>query len=294
MMTVTENINPNTSEIDLQNGAEIARLINAEDKKVAAAVEQILPQIGAAIDMIAEKLRTGGRMAYFGSGTSGRIGILDASEMPPTYGVRDDIIKAYISGGEKAVRYAVENAEDSADFAAEDLADFAPTPNDTVVAISASGNPQYTLEVLRLARQKGSATIAITSNPEAKFKPFADIFLCAEVGPEAISGSSRMKAGTAQKMIVNMLSTGAMVRIGKTYHNYMVDLQIHNTKLRERAVRYVSEICGVDKTVAAEVLQTAQNVKTACVMLAKKCDKAQAEKLLVQNEGILRRILEDK
>jgi N-acetylmuramic acid 6-phosphate etherase len=294
MLAITENINPDTYEIDLQSGAEIARLINAEDKKVALAVEKILPQIGAAIDVIAEKLRRGGRLAYFGSGTSGRIGILDASEMPPTYGVRGDMIQAYISGGEKAVRYAVENAEDSADFAAEDVADFAPTANDVVVAISASGNPQYTLEVLRLARQRNVTTIAITSNPEAKFKPFADIFLCAEVGPEAISGSSRMKAGTAQKMIVNMLSTCAMIRIGKTYHNYMVDLQIHNDKLRERAVRYECEICDVEPARAAEVLQEAQNVKTACVMIFKQCDKAQAEKLLAQDEGILRRILEDK
>lgn len=294
MTIITENINPNTREIDLQRGAEIARLINAEDQKVAAAVAKILPQIGTAIDVIAEKLRNGGRLAYFGSGTSGRIGILDASEMPPTYSVRSDMVQAYISGGEKAVRYAVENAEDSTDFAAEDVADFAPTANDVVVAISASGNPQYTLEVLRLARQKNVTTIAITSNPEAKFKPYADIFLCAEVGPEAISGSSRMKAGTAQKMIVNMLSTGAMIRIGKTYHNYMVDLQIHNDKLRERAVRYVCEICDVEPARAAEVLQEAQNVKTACVMIFKQCDKAQAEKLLAQNEGILRRILEDK
>lgn len=294
MLAITENINPDTYEIDLQSGAEIARLINAEDKKVALAVEKILPQIGAAIDVIAEKLRRGGRLAYFGSGTSGRIGILDASEMPPTYGVCGDMIQAYISGGEKAVRYAVENAEDSAEFAAADLADFAPTSDDAVVAISASGNPQYTLEVLRLARQKGVTTIAVTSNPDAKFKPYADIFLCAVVGPEAVAGSSRMKAGTAQKMIVNMLTTGAMIRIGKTYHNYMVDLQIHNEKLRERAVRYVCDICGVAAPQAEKVLDAAGNVKTACVMIVNQCDKAEAEKLLAQNDGILRRILEDK
>lgn len=291
MTAITENTNPATIDIDLQSGVEIARLINNEDKKVAVAIAAILPQIGQAIDLIAEKLRQGGRMAYFGSGTSGRIGILDASEMPPTYGVPDDMIQGYISGGEKAVRLAVENAEDSAEFAREDFAAFNPTPKDVVVAISASGNPQYTVEVLGLARQKGVFTIAITSNPEAKFKPYADIFLCAEVGPEAVSGSSRMKSGTAQKMIANMLTTGAMIRIGKTYKNYMVDVQIHNAKLRERAIRYVCEITGSDVATAEAVLNEAGNVKTACVMLIRGCNKENAEKLLAQNEGILRRVL---
>lgn len=291
MTAITENVNPHTREIDLQGGEEIARLINDEDKKVAPAIEKILPEIGKAVDIIADKLRHGGRMAYFGSGTSGRIGILDASEMPPTYGVPDDMIQGYISGGEKAVRYAVENAEDKEEFAIADVNAFNPAPNDVVVAISASGNPQYTVKVLDLARQKGATTIAVTSNPEAKFKPYADIFLCAEVGPEAISGSSRMKSGTAQKMIVNMLSTGAMIRIGKTYKNYMIDVQIHNAKLHERAVRYVCEITGVDAAVAEKTLQVCGNVKTACVMLMKQCDKAQAEKLLAQNDGILRRVL---
>ena len=291
MIAVTENINPDTVDIDLQNGMEIARLINNEDKKIAAAVEKNIPAIGKAIDLIADKLRIGGRMAYFGSGTSGRIGILDASEMPPTYGVPDDMIQGYISGGDRAVRYAVENAEDREDFAATDLSLFNPTDKDVVVAISASGNPQSTLKVLELAQQKGAVTIAITSNPEAKFKSFADIFLCTEVGPEAVSGSSRMKSGTAQKMIVNMLSTGAMIRIGKTYKNYMVDLQINNAKLRERALRYVCKITGANVDEAQAILQLAGNVKIACVMLAKKCTEVEARALLRQNEGILRRIL---
>ena len=294
MVVITENINPETYDIDVQNGAQIAHLINAEDAKVAAAVEKIVPQIGQAIDVIADKFRNGGRLAYFGSGTSGRIGILDASEMPPTYGVSQDMVRAYISGGERAVRCAVENAEDSAEYAMADFSDFAPCAQDVVVAISASGNPEYTRKVLELAHQKKITTIAITSNPAAKFKPYADIFLCAEVGPETIAGSSRMKSGTAQKMIVNMLTTGAMIRIGKTYHNYMVDLQIHNEKLRKRAVHYVCEICRVSEKQAQEVLQIAGNVKTACVMIIKQCDKMRADILLAQNEGILRRILEEK
>lgn len=291
MLAVTEKINPDTTDIDVQNGEQIARLINNEDFKIAQAVQKIIPQIGKAIEEISIRLRNGGRMAYFGSGTSGRIGILDASEMPPTYGVAPTLIQAFISGGEEAIRFAVENAEDREDMAIEDFNTFNPTHNDIVVAVSASGNPQYTCKILELARAKNVLTIAVTSNPEAKFKPFADIFLCSEVGPEAVSGSSRMKSGTAQKMILNMLSTGAMVRLGKTYHNYMIDVQIHNQKLRERGIRYISEITKVDSQTAAQTLDIAQNVKTACVMLIKNCDKPTAEKLLTDNEGILRKII---
>lgn len=291
MVAVTEKTNPETTDIDIQNGVEIARLINNEDMKVALAIQKIIPQIGKAIEEISIRLRRGGRMAYFGSGTSGRIGILDASEMPPTFGVSPDLIQGYISGGEKAIRFAVENAEDNEDLAIEDFNSFNPTPDDTVVAISASGNPQYTYKILELAKQSNSLTIAITSNPEAKFKPLADIFLCSEVGSEAVSGSSRMKSGTAQKMIVNMLSTGAMIRLGKTYRNYMIDVQIHNQKLRERGLRYICEITGADLPTAENTLQKAQNVKTACVMLIKNCDKKTADNLLANHEGILRNII---
>ena len=291
MPIITEQINADTVDIDLADGKQIARMLNAEGKKVALAVEKIVPQIGDAIEKIAERLKNGGRMAYFGSGTSGRIGILDASEMPPTFGAAPDLIQGYISGGEQAIRFAVENAEDKAELAEDDLMTFNPQKNDVVVAISASGNPQYTLRILELARQKGILTIAVTSNPAAKFKPFADVFLCAEVGPEAVSGSSRLKSGTAQKMILNMLSTGAMIKIGKTYKNYMVDVQIHNQKLRQRAINYVCDITGVDEKTAQKVLQTAENVKTACVMIAKNCSQAAAEEMLRQNGGILRRIL---
>ncbi len=291
MLSITESANPATADIDLKNGAEIAKLINDEDKKVAEAVSEVLPQIGEVIDKIADSLRRGGRMAYFGSGTSGRLGILDASEMPPTYGISPELIQAYISGGEKAIRQAVENAEDSADLAVADMQKFNPQKGDVVVAISASGNPQYGLKVLELARQKGCLTIAVTSNPEAKFKQFADIFINPLLGAEAVTGSSRMKSGTAQKMILNMLSSGAMIKLGKTYHNYMIDLEITNQKLQQRAVRFVREICGVDEKTAAEVLAAAKNVKTACVMIKKNCSKEQAQKLLEENGGILRRVI---
>ena len=291
MLSITESANPATADIDLKNGAEIAKLINDEDKKVAEAVSEVLPQIGEAIDKIADSLRRGGRMAYFGSGTSGRLGILDASEMPPTYGISPELIQAYISGGEKAIRQAVENAEDSADLAVADMQKFNPQKGDVVVAISASGNPQYGLKVLELARQKGCLTIAVTSNPEAKFKQFADIFINPLLGAEAVTGSSRMKSGTAQKMILNMLSSGAMIKLGKTYHNYMIDLEITNQKLQQRAVRFVREICGVDEKTAAEVLSVAKNVKTACVMLKKNCTRKYAQKLLEENGGILRKVI---
>lgn len=291
MLSITEQANPATMDIDIKNGAEIAKLINDEDKKVAAAVAKVLPQVGEAIDKIADSLKNGGRMAYFGSGTSGRLGILDASEMPPTYGILPELIQGYISGGEKAIRQAVENAEDSAELAVADMQKFNPQKGDVVVAISASGNPQYGLKVLELARQKGCLTIAVTSNPAAKFKDFADIFINPILGAEAVTGSSRMKSGTAQKMILNMLSTGAMIKLGKTYHNYMIDLEVTNLKLQQRAVRFVREICSVDEKMAEEVLAKAKNVKTACVMLKKNCTKEQAQKLLEENGGILRKII---
>lgn len=291
MLSITEQSNPDTVDIDIKNGAEIAKLINDEDKKVAEAVAKVLPQIGEAIDKIADSLKTGGRMAYFGSGTSGRLGILDASEMPPTYGISPDIIQAYISGGEKAIRHAVENAEDSSELAVADMRQFNPQKGDVVVAISASGNPRYGLKVLELARQAGCLTIAVTSNPEAKFKDFADIFINPILGAEAVTGSSRMKSGTAQKMILNMLSSGAMIKLGKTYHNYMIDLEVTNLKLQQRAVRFVREICNVDEKTAAAVLTKTKNVKTACVMIKKSCTKEQAQKLLAENGGILRKVI---
>ena len=253
MLSITEQVNPATMDIDVKNGAEIAKLINDEDKKVAAAVAKVLPQVGEAIDKIADSLKKVFIMAYFGSGTSGRLGILDASEMPPTYGISPELIQGYISGGEKAIRQAVENAEDSAELAVADMQKFNPQKGDVVVAISASGNPQYGLKVLELARQKGCLTIAVTSNPAAKFKDFADIFINPMLGAEAVTGSSRMKSGTAQKMILNMLSTGAMIKLGKTYHNYMIDLEVTNIKLQQRAVRFVHEICDVDEKTATEV-----------------------------------------
>jgi len=291
MLAMTEKTNKRTWDIDLQNGEKIAELINNEDKKVARAVEKIVPEIGTAIDEAANLLLAGGRMAYFGAGTSGRIGILDASEIPPTFGAAADKIQAYIAGGDKAIRFAVEKAEDSERLAQSDFKKFNPSDKDVVVGVSAGGTPRYVIKVLELARSKGVLTIGISSNPVAPLRQYSDIFLNPVVGPEAITGSSRLKAGTAQKMILNMLSTGVMIKLGKTYHNYMIDLEITNMKLQRRAVRFIREITGADEAAAECVLKIAGNVKTACVMLVLGYGKEDAERLLREKGGILRRIL---
>lgn len=292
MTIFTERHNPNTWDIDLKDGFEIALMMNNEDKKVAEAIEEELTAIGKGIDLIANAFLEGGRLAYFGAGTSGRLGVLDASECPPTFSVDESLVTGYIAGGDRALRHAVENAEDSADFALKDLESFKLDKNDVIVGISASGNPKYVLTALKIAREKGAHTIGITSNPEAKLKEFSDIFICSKVGPEVITGSSRLKSGTAQKMILNMLSTGAMIKIGKTYHNYMIDLKISNQKLVERACRFISEICGVDETEALKFLNNAGgSVKKACVMKIENCSRAKAEEKLLAANGVLRKVI---
>ena len=291
-LIVTESNNSDTINIDLMSSLEIAQIINQEDMKVAQAVHQVLPQIAKAIDVIADALQKGGRLAYFGAGTSGRLGILDASEMPPTFGVSPNMVQGFIAGGERALRHAVENAEDKEEFALQDLQKFHPTDKDVIVAISANGQPEYCLTVLRESKKIGCITLAISSNPKAEIAQFADIFINPVVGPEVITGSSRMKSGTAQKMILNMITTGAMIRIGKTYKNYMIDLQPTNKKLVARSIRFVSEICGISKSEAQAYLKAADHdVKIACVMAIKKCKKEEAEKLLAQNNGILRKVI---
>ena len=291
-LALTEKRNPDTVNIDLMDSYQIAQAINNEDKKVAPAVETQLRPIGEAIEAIARAFLKGGRLAYFGAGTSGRLGVLDASECWPTFGVEHGMVCGYIAGGDKALRFSVENAEDSAELAEQDLAAFNPSPDDIIVGISAGGGPRYVLTVLEQARKKGCTTIGISSNPDALLQKFSDIFINPVVGEEVITGSSRMKSGTAQKMILNMLSTGAMIRIGKVYQNYMIDLRLVNAKLVDRGRRFVSEIAGVSYDEAAELLNAAgNNVKTACVMGSKKCDKPAAEKLLKANNGILRKII---
>lgn len=294
-IALTERRNPNTTDIDLMDGCEIAKTINNEDKKVALAIEKVLPQVGAAIELIAEAFRNGGRLAYFGAGTSGRIGVLDASECRPTFGVEQGMVCGYIAGGDKALRFSVESSEDSAELGLEDLRRFAPKAEDVVVGISAGGGPRYVLAVLEKARALGCKTVGISSNPEAKLKVFCDIFINPVVGEEAVTGSSRMKSGTAQKMILNMLSTGAMIRIGKTYENYMIDVRMTNEKLAERGRRIVSEIAGISPAEAQKYIEAGGNkVKTACVMAVRNVSRVEAEELLEANGGILRKVLQVK
>lgn len=291
-IALTERRNPETVNIDLMDSFQIAQTLNNEDKKVALAVEKVLPQIGEAIELIAQSFLKGGRLAYFGAGTSGRLGVLDASECWPTFGVKHGMVNGFIAGGDRALRFSIENSEDNPDFGLHDLQTFNPSPDDIVVGISANGGPHYVLAVLEQAQKLGCKTIGISSNPEAKLQSFSDIFINPVVGEEPVTGSSRMKSGTAQKMILNMLSTGAMIRIGKTYKNYMIDVRMVNQKLVDRGIRIVSEIAGIPYEEAQKYIEASgHKVKTACIMAMKNLSKSEAETLLNDHNGILRKAL---
>ncbi len=291
-IALTEKRNPSSINIDLMNTFEIVKLINEEDKKVAFAVEKVIPQIVQAVDLISDCFIKGGRLAYFGAGTSGRLGVLDASECWPTFGVDHNMVCGFIAGGDKALRYSIENAEDSCENGLNDLKKFNPTCHDIIVGISAGGNALYVLSLLKEAQNLGCKTIGISSNPEAKLAQYSTVFINPIVGEEVITGSSRMKSGTAQKMILNILSTASMVRIGKTYENYMVDVQTMNAKLIDRATRIVSEIAKISYDDAADYLRKADNkVKTACVMAVKHLSKDEANCLLQKNNNILRKVI---
>ena len=287
---ITEYRNENTKNIDLFSTIDIVRKINEEDKLVALAIEDELPNISKAVDIIAKQFLVGGKLYYFGAGTSGRIGVLDASECPPTFGVSPDVVQGFIAGGDSALRLAVEGAEDNFELGFNDAEVL--TNQDVCVAISASGNPKYLLGVLSKAEQIGCKTIALTCNHKAAILEEAGHGICVEVGPEVIAGSSRMKAGSAQKMVLNMLSTGAMIKVGKTYENFMIDLMPTNEKLKDRAIRIVAEIAQVNSSTALQTLMEADwEVKTAIIMLKCKLNKEQAQEALRKNCGVLRRTL---
>ena len=287
---ITEYRNENTKDIDLLSTIDIVRKINEEDKLVALAIEDETPNIAKAIDIIAKQFLVGGRLYYFGAGTSGRIGILDASECPPSFGVPEDMVRGIIAGGDKAIKTAVEGAEDNFELGVEDAKCL--TDKDVCVAISASGNPKYLLGVLAQADKVNCKTIALTCNHKALILEEAGLGICVEVGPEVIAGSSRMKAGSVQKMVLNMLSTGAMIKIGKTYENFMIDLMPTNEKLKDRAIRIVSEIADVNNSTALQtLLECGWSVKTAIIMLKCKLSKEEAQELLRKNCGVLRRAL---
>ena len=292
-MIITEKSNPNTVNIDCASSLEIAQMINNEDLKVAQKINENLEPIAKAIDVISKNFLNGGRLFYFGAGTSGRLGVLDASECPPTFSSALDMVQGIIAGGDRALRYAIEGAEDSVDLAREDFTKIQATKNDTIVSISASGNANYVIEVLKLAREIGAKTIAVTCNPSAKMSEFADVVICIETGAEAITGSTRMKAGTAQKMVLNMLTTGAMVKIGKVYKNLMIDVKPTNIKLKDRAARIVAEIAQVEKEVAIKALEVnGYNLKEAVLQIKYGISFEKAQELLKQHNGILRKVFE--
>ena len=287
---ITEFRNENTKNIDLLSTIDIVRKINEEDKLVALAIEDEAPNIAQAIDMIAKQFLVGGRLYYFGAGTSGRIGILDASECPPTFGVPADMVTGVIAGGDTAIRTAVEGAEDNFELGEKDAEVL--TDKDVCVAISASGNPKYLLGVLSQAEKNGCKTIALTCNHNALILEEARLGICVEVGPEVIAGSSRMKAGTVQKMVLNMLSTGAMIKIGKTYENFMIDLMPTNEKLKDRAIRIVAEIAETSASNALKTLLGCDwKVKVAIMMIKCNLTKDEAIEALRKNCGVLRRAL---
>ena len=291
--TATELINHDTMNIDLVGTHEMLVMINKEDKKVADAVEKCIPQIAKAVDIIVRNFLHAGRLFYVGAGTSGRLGVLDASECPPTFNTPPDMVQGIIAGGDKALRLALEGAEDSEEMALQDFENYDICNNDTIVGISASGNAKYICKFLQVAKLKKCKTIAITSNPNAKMKEYADCFICAETGAEAISGSTRMKAGTAQKMILNMLSTASMIKIGKTYHNLMIDVKPTNMKLKRRAVTIVSEICACKELTALNVLEeNGYKIKHAILNILYGMNYEEADKLLKEHNGVLRRIFE--
>ena len=292
-LSPTETPNPRTRDLDQMTTLEMLQVINSEDASVATAVQACLPAIAMAVDAIAERIQLGGRLIYIGAGTSGRLGVLDASECPPTFGVEPGLVTGIIAGGERALRNSVEGAEDDPAQGQSDLQAAQLTRLDCVAGISASGSAPYVLGGLQYARQSGSLTVAVACVQPAALSEFADISILAVTGPEVLTGSTRLKAGTAQKMILNMISTGVMVRLGKTYGNLMVDVQAGNAKLRRRAIRLVTQICGVDEDYAQSMLTACDwQVKTAAAAFFLHSSPDEARAALKKADGVLRKIIQ--
>lgn len=290
----TEKINPLTRRIDTLDTAELAALINQEDMKVAPAVARELPAIAAAIDMITDRLRRRGRLFYAGAGTSGRLGVLDAAECPPTFGTDPEMVQGLIAGGKAAMFVAQEGAEDSGQLAADDLAAAGLNEKDALVALAASGRTPYSIGALKYARARGAAAIALVCSPGSTMSQEADLTICPLPGPEVITGSTRLKAGTAQKLVLNMLSTGTMIKLGKVYGNLMVDLKATNKKLAERALRIVIEATGCDRQEASEALAaTGGQAKLAIFALLSGLDAEAARQKLAAADGYVAKALAD-
>lgn len=290
---ITEGRNPASQNIDELSTEAMLRVINDEDKKVALAVEAIVPQIAAAVDAICAAFQAGGRLIYCGAGTSGRLGILDASECPPTFGTPREQVIGLIAGGHTAILQAVENAEDNREQGAQDLKDIRFSRHDVLVGIAASGRTPYVLGALAYANELGATTVSLTCNPGRAMSQVAAIALTPVVGPEVVTGSSRMKAGTAQKLVLNMLTTGSMIRSGKVYGNLMVDVEATNQKLVQRQVNIVMQAtdCG-EATASAALTACGGHCKTAILMVLADLAADEAKALLSQHQGFIRQALQ--
>ena len=285
---ITEQRNPNSMHVDSLSALEIVQLMNEEDKQVPLAIEKCLPQIAQVVECIVSAFQQGGRLVYIGAGTSGRLGVLDASECPPTFGVSPEMVKGIIAGGERALRHPIEGAEDSKAQAVVDLQTIQFSSKDVLVGIAASGRTPYVIGALEYAKSLGSVTVSIASNPNSAMANIVDIAIDTVVGPEVLTGSSRLKSGTAQKLVLNMLTTASMILMGKCYQNLMVDVQASNEKLKARAIRIVMQATDCDKALAEETLKQAdQNAKLAIMMILSGLDRAQAEALLEKHQGKL-------
>jgi N-acetylmuramic acid 6-phosphate etherase len=289
----TEQINRTSSDLDQKSALQIARIINSEDAKVAPAVRRALPQIARAIDLIAGSLQRGGRLIYVGTGTSGRIAALDAAECPPTFGTDSHTVQFVIAGGNKALSAPVEASEDSRLLGRREIAKRRPAKNDVVVGIAASGRTPFTIAAVQYARQRGAKTIAVTCNRNSALEKASHLAIVTEVGPEVISGSSRMKAGTAQKMVLNMLSTGAMARLGYVYGNLMVNVDLKNIKLSQRGIRILQRTTRLKARDALRSLEAAdERIPLAVVMQQAGVSRRRAEEALKSAKGHVRRAIE--
>lgn len=281
---VTEQLNAASRGLDTKSSLDIVRLINSEDAKVAKAVRGALPQVARAIDRIADSFRRGGRLIYIGTGTSGRIAALDAAECPPTFNTDPKMVQFIMAGGRRALGTALEADEDSRQFGEREIAKKKPNKKDVVVGIAASGRTPFTVAAVAYARRHGARTVAVTCNRNSPLERAADLAIVTEVGPEVLAGSTRMKAGTAQKMVLNMLSTGALTQVGYVYDNLMVNLRSKNSKLHERGIGIIRRVTGAGRRVAERALKDAGSTARAIVMIQAGVNRKAAERALLTSE----------
>ena len=291
----TEQRNPRTRGLDRKSTLGILRVLNVEDARVALAVRRELPKIAGAVDAIVKSFRNGGRLFYVGAGTSGRLAVLDAAECPPTFGTSPKMVQSIIAGGSRAVTGAVEGAEDSAKNGARDLRKAGVKRGDVVVGLAASGTTPYVIGAVQFARKRGAVTAGVTSNSQSPLARAVNIVIAPDTGPEAISGSTRLKAGTAQKMVLNLLSTASMVRLGRVYENWMVYVALTNQKLRQRGARILQEASGATVSAVEQVLcQSRHDLPVALVMLKTGANPREARQRLQQSGGNVRQALESR